>query len=56
MHINRSSGIFLSIILIALIISTTASFYRYVVFKDFEYYLNEETVPDPLDSSSYKNL
>ena len=56
MQIGRSSAIYITILFVLVVLSLAATYYRYIVKKDFVYFTTEESIPDRFDLSSYSKL
>ncbi|MCX6717529.1 MAG: hypothetical protein NTU76_02545 [Candidatus Taylorbacteria bacterium] len=51
---NKQSNIFLIILLLAILLSASLTYYRYMIKKNFTYFTDENSIPDKFDINSYK--
>lgn len=51
---NKQSNIFIVIIVLAILISVSVAYYRYMIKQDFNYFTTEESIPDRFNINSYK--
>lgn len=56
MNVSRGSGLFISFILLLALMSAGVAYYRNVVMKNFEYFTEEDQVPDQFELSNYESL
>jgi len=51
---NKQSNIFIIILLIAIVLSASFAYYRYMVKENFAYFITEDSIPDRFDINSYR--
>jgi len=52
---NEKSNLFFQAIFFVLLLSVFASYCRYVVWRDFQYFLVEDEIPSQFDLTTYIN-
>ena len=51
---NKQSNLFISILLLAIFLSASYAYYKYMIKEEFTYFVDEESIPDQFNVNSYR--